>query len=373
MHKNRRRIIFISIVIIIIIAIVVGVKISNDNKRKFQAESAQVYSYSQTTNERVNTVVITLPEEDTLVGLNDGKGIYVSKAVGTEGTVTVDTSIMKTQFVPGVYKKTHPRQDALAPMNVSADTHGGSTYVDLFTDRGDVAIEKSYVRLGGTNVIVKNISTLPATAKNEDYNVNIVYTVGTTPHAVTIPVVDGRFYQKESTPVKTSPTSATSVTQTSPKQTVVTPPKTTTPTSPAACTMDAKQCPDGTFVGRSGPKCEFSACPALPQQSTVASIGQRIYTNGVYITPLEIIEDSRCPSGLNCIWAGRLRIKVQLERGGQTSQSMLDLGVNSIVLMDKKITLVRATPTPRPQDTVMSNQYTFEFNVTTGTTNQSAQ
>lgn len=28
-----------------------------------------------------------------------------------------------------------------------------------------------------------------------------------------------------------------------------------------ACTMDAKMCPDGSYVGRSGPKCEFAACP----------------------------------------------------------------------------------------------------------------
>lgn len=28
-----------------------------------------------------------------------------------------------------------------------------------------------------------------------------------------------------------------------------------------ACTMDAKLCPDGSYVGRTGPKCEFSACP----------------------------------------------------------------------------------------------------------------
>ncbi len=28
------------------------------------------------------------------------------------------------------------------------------------------------------------------------------------------------------------------------------------------CTMEAKQCPDGSWVGRSGPKCEFAACPA---------------------------------------------------------------------------------------------------------------
>lgn len=32
-------------------------------------------------------------------------------------------------------------------------------------------------------------------------------------------------------------------------------------TEPVACTMEAKVCPDGSFVGRSGPKCEFAPCP----------------------------------------------------------------------------------------------------------------
>ena len=32
--------------------------------------------------------------------------------------------------------------------------------------------------------------------------------------------------------------------------------------TPVACTKEAKICPDGSSVGRSGPKCEFVACPA---------------------------------------------------------------------------------------------------------------
>ena len=32
--------------------------------------------------------------------------------------------------------------------------------------------------------------------------------------------------------------------------------------SPIACTMEAKLCPDGSAVGRSGPKCEFAQCPS---------------------------------------------------------------------------------------------------------------
>jgi hypothetical protein len=31
--------------------------------------------------------------------------------------------------------------------------------------------------------------------------------------------------------------------------------------SGVACTMEAKMCPDGSSVGRSGPKCEFAPCP----------------------------------------------------------------------------------------------------------------
>ena len=28
-----------------------------------------------------------------------------------------------------------------------------------------------------------------------------------------------------------------------------------------ACTMEAKMCPDGSYVGRQGPDCDFAACP----------------------------------------------------------------------------------------------------------------
>jgi len=36
--------------------------------------------------------------------------------------------------------------------------------------------------------------------------------------------------------------------------------------SPVACTQEAKLCPDGTAVGRTGPKCEFEACPATTKK-----------------------------------------------------------------------------------------------------------
>ena len=35
-----------------------------------------------------------------------------------------------------------------------------------------------------------------------------------------------------------------------------------------ACTQEAKLCPDGTAVGRTGPNCEFALCPSTPSTSS---------------------------------------------------------------------------------------------------------
>lgn len=40
-------------------------------------------------------------------------------------------------------------------------------------------------------------------------------------------------------------------------------PVTPTPIPPKACTLEAKLCPDGSAVGRSGPNCEFAPCPSV--------------------------------------------------------------------------------------------------------------
>lgn len=36
---------------------------------------------------------------------------------------------------------------------------------------------------------------------------------------------------------------------------------------PVACTLDAKECPDGSFVGRVAPDCEFAPCPEIEEET----------------------------------------------------------------------------------------------------------
>ncbi len=55
----------------------------------------------------------------------------------------------------------------------------------------------------------------------------------------------------------------------------VLPAKVTNPVEPAmpvACTMDAKKCEDGSFVGRVGPSCEFAPCPGEVEKPTICTL-----------------------------------------------------------------------------------------------------
>lgn len=47
----------------------------------------------------------------------------------------------------------------------------------------------------------------------------------------------------------------------------VTEPDSPEETGPVACTMDAKQCPDGSYVGRVAPNCEFAPCPPPAEEA----------------------------------------------------------------------------------------------------------
>ena len=100
-----------------------------------------------------------------------------------------------------------------------------------------------------------------------------------------------------------------------------------------ACTMEAKQCPDGTYVSRTGPKCEFTKCPEVVNSSV--GMGKTVIQNGLKITPIKVVEDSRCPAGVMCIQAGRLVVKTKFERvdGYEGTKELdIELGGSEMVL-----------------------------------------
>jgi hypothetical protein len=72
-------------------------------------------------------------------------------------------------------------------------------------------------------------------------------------------------------------------------------------------------------------------------------LGQIASVNGPRVRPERIIEDSRCPIDVQCIWPGRLIVRATVLGGGWSKQIDLTLGI-PVNVADGSLTLVEATP-----------------------------
>jgi hypothetical protein len=92
---------------------------------------------------------------------------------------------------------------------------------------------------------------------------------------------------------------------------------------PVPCTAEALICPDGSSVGRTGPKCEFAQCPALNipdtwQATTSAGFSFRYPANfgTTYVKPVDWPPQiEQVPAPFECTQAG-----LEEARAGQTEQ-----------------------------------------------------
>ncbi len=148
-------------------------------------------------------------------------------------------------------------------------------------------------------------------------------------------------------------------------KTIISTLKFTTPKTeePIACTMDAYMCPGGSYVGRSGPKCEF-VCPTRLNlvQGNEAKIGQTVVIDHIQITPLEVIEDSRCPVDVTCIWAGAVKLKVGVTIQDGPFYYVLTLNQPYTVGSVKSILLTEVKPAKRSSK-ISASEYSFIFSV----------
>lgn len=89
---------------------------------------------------------------------------------------------------------------------------------------------------------------------------------------------------------------------------------------PVACTMEAKICPDGSAVGRTGPQCEFAACPgeSMTTGDLTLGTGEKGSVGTLSLTFNELVQDSRCPVDVVCIEAGAVNTNVTLTSGSET-------------------------------------------------------
>jgi len=81
---------------------------------------------------------------------------------------------------------------------------------------------------------------------------------------------------------------------------------------------------------------------------------------GITITPLETLEDSRCPADVQCVWAGRVRLRATLTSGMGTAEQVFELGT-PITTEAERITLSDVSPAPLSGTSIAESDYRFTF------------
>lgn len=108
----------------------------------------------------------------------------------------------------------------------------------------------------------------------------------------------------------------------------------------------------------------LSACTGPPAPPALVEgpvgLGEIAYVSGPRVRPDEVLEDSRCPAGTDCVWAGRVVVRATVFGGSWSKVVDLTLGT-PVQVADGALTLVAVTPERPPVGSVPPERLRFTF------------
>ncbi len=111
----------------------------------------------------------------------------------------------------------------------------------------------------------------------------------------------------------------------------------------------------------------FAETYAQASQSLMVRVGQEKAARGnLRVRFLTLVEDSRCPTGTNCVWAGTAKIKIQVRSGARNAQTF-DIETNgddTVMFRGYRIKLTDLTPHPANNIRINRNGYVATFRIT---------
>ena len=105
----------------------------------------------------------------------------------------------------------------------------------------------------------------------------------------------------------------------------------------------------------------LASCATAPQRNyangPTAPLNEVANLDGLTVRPLAVLEDSRCPASVQCVWAGRVRISAEVSGAGTRE---LTLGEPAAV-SGGTLTLVDVRPGKRTTEAIPQGDYQFTF------------
>lgn len=102
--------------------------------------------------------------------------------------------------------------------------------------------------------------------------------------------------------------------------------------------------------------------PATPAEDGLvrAGIGQEVTVAGPRVVPLAVIEDSRCPRDVQCVWSGTVRLSIRIITGRGAETQDIALG-QRIPVADGTLLLADVTPARTSEAAIPPGDYRFAF------------
>jgi hypothetical protein len=93
---------------------------------------------------------------------------------------------------------------------------------------------------------------------------------------------------------------------------------------------------------------------------TWTRLGRTFTVDGPRVTPLRVLEDSRCPMEARCVRAGEVRLRVRITMGRRSTVRDIVSG-NRIPVADGSLELVSVMPATSVQRPIRRSDYRFGF------------
>ena len=93
---------------------------------------------------------------------------------------------------------------------------------------------------------------------------------------------------------------------------------------------------------------------------TPVPLGQAVRVGGLIVTPIKVVEDSRCPMNARCVWAGRLIVQTRIEGGGWRETANLTLG-ETYATHNQMLALATVAPEKTTDHQIDPREYRFRY------------
>lgn len=114
----------------------------------------------------------------------------------------------------------------------------------------------------------------------------------------------------------------------------------------------------------------LAACTTSPTTPTVdadvirsaspVAIGEALRLGDIYLTPMAVTEDSRCPASVECVWAGTVKVETRIDGAGWRETVELQLSEPQNV-RGHRIVLDAVAPARLTPGPIAHDAYRFSF------------